>query len=400
MILYNPHIDDFLGEAPHFWMLRRRSLKKYGFLINEMIKSKRPLRILLDAELSAFIPISIFQRLPSLIRKAICGFEFGTWCRLNNLTQSQYRLIYPQELRRDDTVFAFSYKAACGDFKRRLANFNRCNTVIFHLSHYFVATREKSDNMKLLTNVYLAGDSDISENSYFKKYFSWYQRPFLVLPFAIHPRFTARIPFVDRDKRCLATGSFHNLAFEKPAWKFFDYMSSSGLTTYHPLRKEIFEGQKNLTSLIVSHISPYRSYHNGNRIRRIFSHLNVSQKSYFAQDIVSLYNHYRYAVVGEEWSGFPAIGALEAIACGAVLVANPTFYKGLEIQPNVHFLPHNGTLSGLLTVLEDIDFETASALHANGRQFVLKNFNPSSCYKRWLKVLKMVSTCNQLGGAE
>jgi glycosyltransferase involved in cell wall biosynthesis len=400
VILYNPHIDDFLGEPPHFRILHRRALKKYGFLIKGMMETKQPLRILLDAELSAFIPNPIFQRLPSLIRKAICRFEFKIWCRLNNLTQSQYRLIFPEELRRDDIVFAFSYKAACGDFKRRLLYFKRCHAVVFHLSHYFVATREKSENMRLLPNVFLAGDSNISENSYFKEYFSWYQRPFLVLPFAVAPRFTARVPFAARDARCLATGSFHDLTLEKPARKYVDYISSSGLSTYHPLRKGIFDDQQNLTGLIVSHISPYRRYHNGNIIRRIISHLNVSQKSYFAQDIVSLYNHYRYAVVGEEWSGFPALGALEAMACGALLIGNPTFYKGLDIQSNVHFLPHDGSLSSLLAALDNLDFETAYSLSKSGHQFVLKNFNPSSCYKRWLKALQTVSVDDLLVEAE
>ena len=29
--LYNPHVDDLLGEPPHFKYLGRRPLKKYGF---------------------------------------------------------------------------------------------------------------------------------------------------------------------------------------------------------------------------------------------------------------------------------------------------------------------------------------------------------------------------------
>ncbi len=399
MILYNPHVDDFLGAPPHFSVLRRRPLKKYGFLIKGMVEAKRPFRILLDAELSAFIPGSVFQRLPGLLRKAICQLEFKAWCRLNHLNPSAYQLVLPDELTSDDTVFAFSYKGACGDFKRRIKYLKRCHAVVFHLSHYFLATREKSENLKSLPNVFLAGDSNISKNLYFKEYFGWYQRPFLVLPFAVAPRFVARAPFADRDSRCIATGSFHDLTQEKPVRKYVDYLSFSGLSTYHPIRKEIFSAQERLVDVIASYISPYRSYSNSNFIRRMISRLNVSQKSYFAQDIVSLYNKYRYAVVGEEWSGFPALGALEAMACGALLIANPSAYEGMGLQPNVHFIPYDGTLPNLLAVLNSLDFETAFSLSNNGYQFVSENCTESSCYKQWLQVIQKISTGDLFIGA-
>ena len=38
LVFYNPHIHDFLGEPIQFRMLKRRSLKKYEYMIKESIK--------------------------------------------------------------------------------------------------------------------------------------------------------------------------------------------------------------------------------------------------------------------------------------------------------------------------------------------------------------------------
>jgi len=390
VILYNPHIDDFLGEPPHFRILHRRPLKKYGFLISEMLAGQEPLRILFDAELSAFLPNSVFSRLPRLMRRLIATVEFNVWCKLNRLSRAKVECVSTEHLSGDDTVLAFSYKAACGNFERRLAYFRRCRAVVFHLSHYFVATREKSDNLRRLHNVFLAGDTDISDNFYFNRHFGWYQRPFLVLPFAVAPRFSCRIPYAERDAKCLATGSFHDLTREEPVHKYVDYITSSGLSTYHPLRKAIFDAHKTLTDRIVCRISPFRDYDNINLVRRFISHFNISQKNYFAQDIVSLYNQYRYAVVGEEWSGFPALGALEAMACGALLIGHPNCFNGLDIFPDEHFVAHDGTLAGLLKVLSKIEFDKARALAEAGRHEVASRFSSKSVYRRWLDELSKV----------
>ena len=292
MILYNPHVDDFMGAPPHFWALGRRPLKKYGFFINQAISNGESIRILIDAELSAFITERLYGMMPRLIRKTIAFVEFKWWLKINALDSSRIVLVSNSELNQDDVIFAFSYKCATGNFSRRLPYLSRCRAVIFHLSHYFIATQEKSLNLRLLPNLILAGDSDISENTYFKHYFSWYQSLFLVLPFAVSPRFTKSIPYELRESKCLATGSFHDLTEEFPTYKYVDFIRFTNLETYHPLRKEIFNAQEEISDWVVCGISPYREYKNKKKyfLSRFISHFKVSQKKYFANDIVALYN--------------------------------------------------------------------------------------------------------------
>ena len=79
----------------------------------------------------------------------------------------------------------------------------------------------------------------------------------------------------------------------------------------------------------------------------MFSKFRASQKTYFSFDIVELYNSYQYAVIGEENAGFLAIGALEAMACGCLLLAQPQYYKGLRLIDGVHYISYNGSSEDL-----------------------------------------------------
>ena len=48
IIFYNPHVDDFLSGPLQFKLLRRRALKKYGFLITEAIQKGEQINICYD----------------------------------------------------------------------------------------------------------------------------------------------------------------------------------------------------------------------------------------------------------------------------------------------------------------------------------------------------------------
>lgn len=376
MIVYNPHVDDFLGAPPHFGLLKRKALKKYGFLISESIARNEKIRVLVDASISAFVPETVFGKLPLWVRQQIAEREFNAWLELNNLTAHVERIDI-SSLPVDDVLLAFSYKAATGPFHLRQALFNQFQKVVFHTSHYFVSTSEKSRNLRTLHNVILAGDADISSNPYFQRFFSWYDKPFLVLPFAVGARFSNKKPWQDRLPKVIATGTFHNLTQEIPRHKYEDFIRNTGSDTYHPLRKAIYQHRNTLTK-IDSRISPYRPEESTSKLRRFLAHFWVGQKSYFAIDIVELYNNYQFAVVGEELAGFPALGAFEALACGCTLLGEPSAYCGTGLKPHVHFVPHDGTLDGLLAALDG-----AAQLDPDAIRSALDTMTPASVFTRW-----------------
>jgi hypothetical protein len=376
MILYNPHVDDFMAAPPHFGLLKRKALKKYGFLISESIARNEKIRVLVDGSISAFIPESLFGRLPARLRSLIADSEFKAWLRLNGLGSHVERVKVPRKPV-DEVLLAFSYKAATGPFHLRQALFRQFRHVVFHTSHYFVSTQEKARNLQALDNVVLAGDADISHNAYFQRFFPWYARPFLVLPFAVGERFAVRKAWQDRLPKAVATGTFHDLTLEIPRRKYEDFLSATGSDTYHPLRKAIF-GQAASLDNIDSRISPYRPPEKHSALQKFIAHFWVGQKSYFAIDIVDLYNSYQFAVVGEELSGFPALGAFEALSCGCTLLGEPSAYSGTGLQANVHFIPHDGTLAGLQAAMKTQHRPDPEAV-----QSVLRTMAPAKVFERW-----------------
>lgn len=389
IVLYNPHVDDFLAEPPHFRFLKRRPIKKYGFFISEAVLNGVEVNVLVDGTTSAFIPERVFHKLPRLLRYVISELEYKLWVRFNKFGPLVKRVKIPKE-KSPEVLLAFSYKAATGDFAIRSDVFEKYHAVIFHLSHYFVSTKEKAGNIKKLNNAWLAGDSDITNIPYFNEYFPWYEKEFLVLPFAVSPRFSVKKSFSQRQLYCVATGSFHNLKLERPSEKFADFIRSTQLTTYHPIRKEIFENASNLLGVIDCKISPYRHYVSDSKIKRLISHFSVAQKKYFSMDIVDVYNNYQFAVVGEEASGFLALGSFEAMACGSILIAAPQFYIGLGMELGKHYVGHDGSVDGIISAMKQVkDSPDGGAKIAEaGRSFVKNQYDFSIVYDKWTNAIK------------
>lgn len=385
MIFYNPHIDDFLAEPIQFRLLRRRALKKYGFMFDQARKDGISISVLVDGTASGLIPEFFFHYLPLWMRLLLSNLEYWLWKRINNFGNEVKRIAIPRSPV-DEVLFAFSYKGATGNFQLREVTLKYFRTVVFHLSHYFLATSEKSANIQCLPNAYLAGDCDVSENEYFKKYFDWYEKPFLVLPFSIEGRFVNRMDWLARDAKALATGSFHDLRLEVPAYKYADFIGATGETTYHPVRLAIYRAKDQLLKLVICKISPYRQY-GKNRLMRILAYFQVSQKKYFSVNIVDLYNKNRYAVVGEEISGFPALGAFEAMACGCVLIAQPPYYQGLNLEPNIHYLPYDGSIEMLRNILSIGQSPDHHAISNASSNQVTRYFSSSAMYSQWASTI-------------
>ena len=70
-----------------FKLLRRRALKKYGFLITEAIQKGEQINICYDHTCSGLIPENIFRHLPNFIRFLFTFFEFRFWMKVNKLTK-------------------------------------------------------------------------------------------------------------------------------------------------------------------------------------------------------------------------------------------------------------------------------------------------------------------------
>jgi hypothetical protein len=202
-------------------------------------------------------------------------------------------------------------------------------------------------------------------------------------------RFVNRQPWMARDPKAVATGSFHDLRLEQPAHKYIDFMAATGATTYHPVRLALYQAADQISTWVTCKISPYRKY-GQNRLSRLFSHFRIAQKKYFSINIVDLYNQHRYAIVGEELSGFPALGAFESMACGCVLIGQPQYYVGLGLQEGRHFLSYDGSFEELLAHLQTAGVAEHEAIAQRAVIEVNKLFNPAAVHASWHKAISEI----------
>ncbi|MCT7563740.1 glycosyltransferase [Aliarcobacter butzleri] len=390
IVFYNPQVDDFLAEPPHFSLLKRRALKKYGYIFNGILSENKIIEIYVDFTLSAFIPEKVFSRFPLFLKKLIVKRELDKWLKDNNLTNRVKINFNYNNSFENKILFAMSYKSMENYNESRIQIINKFKKSIFHLSHYHISTKTKTKNLSLLKNVYLCGDSDITSNDYFKFYFSWYKKDFLIIPFYVQDRFICKKDFLERKDLAIATGSFHNLYEEKPVYKYKDYLDFYKQSTYHPIRKILYENKNKVNEFIDVKVSPYRENSNNNFLIKLFKKYFVNQKKYFAFDIVELYNQYKYVVVGEENIGFPAIGAFEAMACGCILIGQKEYYNSLGMEENIHYICYNGSLEDLVNKIEYLRINPliAEEISENSINYIKNSFLYN---KKYLELKNVIS---------
>lgn len=370
LVYLNPHADDFIAKPLSFFFAKRRPLCKYAYLFDGAIAEHGAVDVLVDGSLSSLLPQRVFMWLPKWMRLAILRYELSKWLQINNL-KGKAKIHWNTKLLNPETpLYFFSYKNCVAAFCERLPVIEFFHRKIINLSHYFICTGEKAGNISKLSNVTLATEADVSKNAYFRKYFGE-KYPLLILPFQVGKRFQVRLPFGERQKKCAATGSFHNLFEEKPRARYQDFIEFFNRDSYHPVRKLIYQNRDQFPE-IVSKISPYRE---GKKsvFAKLARFLDTSQKKYFSFDIVDFYNDYQCAIIGEEIHGLPAIGAFEAMACGCVLIAEQgDCYSGLGVEANTHYVTHDGTIEGIKSAIQEVvsSFEKSEKVSQNGVQYI------------------------------
>jgi len=384
LVFLNPQIDDFLGCPPHFKLVGRRALAKYHAILRGEIEAKGVAYAVINGQTSCFLPQQVLTILPLAIRRIIAFIEFKLWVHINSLA-GQVKLVGSEDIGPKDVLFGFSYKSAVNDFQITKDTCARFSRVVFHLSHYFIWTEKKSQNLQQIANVELAGDSDLTGNEYFRSFFGWYENRFLVLPFGVGARFKNQA--MERNGKCVATGTFHDLRLEKPSSAYADFISVSGEYSYQPIRREIYNARDVLVDQITCLTSPFRSGTTRPFLAQLFGKLDVKQASYFRIDIVREYNKHKYAVVGEEISGFPALGSFEAMLCGAVVFGQKKHMKGLGLVPGKHFIDYDGTLEGLLGKMRSHAGRDLESISRAGESLIRANYSATTIYETWQRAL-------------
>ena len=393
LTLLNPHIDDFMACPVSFWLVGRKPLVKYGYLIEEQIRRFGSVEVLVDGTISSLFPQRIFGCLPKTIRHFLLRKELKRWEKINNFMGKVRVHWTPETISDRRNIYLFSYKNCTDNFELRRSYIEAFDRKIINLSHFMIRISEKSKNSESLRNVVYTSESDLSDEPFFKKYFGG-SNTVLALAFCVASRFENKRPFRTRVDRCAAVGSFHNLDNERPRSFYKDVMNFFQTNTYHPVRKLVYDNKHLLSGYITCAIAHFREGRIG-----FLRKLDVKQKNYFSFDVVDLFNSNKYALVGEEIYGLPGIGFFEAMACGCTLLGQSgQFYNGLGLVSGIHYVEHDGTLDGIKRAIDFLreNPEKAEEIAKNGKDYTNMHCRSDTLFEKLLTLLDQDSLVEKI----
>jgi hypothetical protein len=386
--ILNPHISDFYSMPLAFKYVKRRALKKYGYIFDEAKANNEKVSILINGAASGLIPDKLFGLVPAFLRKFWLKYEIKQWIKLNGFEGLVDVHYSTDSIANKHTLFFLCYKnfKQSAALQKAAASFKHA---VAHLSHYYLHAKEYSEAVKNIPNVVLACDADVTHNKYFKHFFPWYSKPMLIVPFAVYDRFKQTTPLAQRLPKAVATGTFHMIELDGADTQFANLKNFANATSAHPLRRNIYEQKESLTNYIDCYCYPYFEQNvNANKgfwAKLKPKKLRVSQSSYFSFNIVDKYNEYQFVIVGEEYyNGLPGVGAFEAMACGTILLGNKECYEGLQMQNEVHFITHDNDLQTIKQLIDTYKAQPAvlEQISSHAKSYVAENFAPAILYKR------------------
>lgn len=394
-VLLNPHISDFISEPLAFKYVKRRPLKKYSYLIDEAINAWGKVEVLADSTASGLIPVKFYLLLPLFLRQLITKIEIHYWKKRNKYSNKVVVHFSPYTIKDKSALILFAYK----NYKNPAGLIKTCSNFdknIVHLSHYHGDTKQLTETLQKIKNIYLAADADVSKAILFNHFFKWYQKQIVLFSFDVAARFKKNIPMAKRKPMAVATGTFHYIkeaAEEQTNKAVEDFYRATGALALHPLRRSLYENKQNFTNEVECLCSPYIEK-GGNIFSSLLpQQLFAAQKKYFSFDIVEKYNEYRFAIVGEEYySGLPGIGAFEAMACGAVLLAYPDCYVGMGLKEGVHYLSHNNDLSEIKNIIlaEKDNIDKLEIISENAVNWIKDKMQAKDIFQRLTNQLKQL----------
>lgn len=336
IIFHNPHESNMYKTPIEFYKLGRKSAEKYSYLIDFFLEKYEMLYVYVDSY--NYKPRSGLKKLlPKL-------FGFYIWVLLNKINPLKVKVISKySDINKDDILFTFLYPNFTNDKgklsdHRQLLNKDFEKIIAFkviNFSHFSYNSNYASQNVKNANFDLIISENNLIENSsYFQRYFKWYNKDFLVIPFVPKNRFRSFNPFLSRKNKAIATGTI-TLPMDE------DFINFYGHSDLQPMRKLIFEQRDNLNNYIDSYISPIIENHKNK--------ISDKQKKYFSFDIVQKYNEYMMFIVPEEIIGLPGIGFVEGMKCGSAFIGKECkMYSDLGLINGINYIGYDGTIEDLV----------------------------------------------------
>lgn len=343
IIIYNPHIADFIGK-PLFYILNNRfASKKFQYLWKYINENPDKFIFYIDKS-------SIPRQLGILSRIVPKSIEIFFWCLLNKINPFRIKKLYSEKelgLYKNNTILFWFIFDNLNYSWWEIPHFEWIK--LFHLNHYFSNIRIVNENLEKNSIDFLIAENNLYKNSdYYKKYIS--NKNVYVLPYAFQDRFKRIKDFNHRENLCFSTWNYFlmdDIAKKTYLKEYFEFFHED---TFHPIRKEIAQKSWELKRFINCYNSLYNAWaKKGNDLlSKIYNSLK-SYGNYKKFNIVEKYNDYVMFVAWEELCGLPPVSFVEGMACGSAYIwLDDPMYKDLWMLPGVHYIGYDGTLWDLL----------------------------------------------------
>ena len=379
-----------------------KTMNKYVFKQSVAIKHKYLLDYLLaqdDIEVCSYINkrgFSMASSLPAPIMRFLNHFRFMEHryvLKKNGIDRKKIKVLKKlSDIKEDDIVILYRHCATQLDDAADIHAFKAISMI------HFWGKRPESAVMKEIDPDVLINEIDLGKHcEIFQRFYSWYQKDFIVHPFVFAPRFQNKKPFAERECKAFATGT---ITYKHDP----DFLEVYGDPCDQPARKQIKDNAEALADLIYCTSSDFAEdaktveiKHN-NALTRIYKALHyklfeTQQKAYYSFDMVESFNNYKMCIVGEEILGIPGIGFVEGMACGCAYIGqNKGYYEDYGMQEGVHYIGYDGTLDDLVVKIRYYQRPENQAelerIAKTGCDFVRQNFCGEQVAKQLLQSLK------------
>lgn len=341
VVFVNLHGNEFL----------LKTLNKYIFKQSVAIKHKYILDYLLsrdDVEVCSYINRRGLSLSYSTRNRFLQSFRFiehhiAMW--KNGIPQKKVTVLkHESDIRHDDIVIVYQLFEAQFDFKKRPDAFIALSQLHF--------TVDQANAMAKLDPDLMYNESDMQKRFIaFDKYFGWFRKQYLVIPFVFAERFQVVKPFAERQNKAVSVGTVTYPSYIRQYY---------GTNCLQPARKQVYDNAEELkpwvdcfNSDFLADDKPYNVSKKVGPIRKIINRLHDKfflgrQKKYYSFDMVEKFNDYKMCVVGEEITGLPGIGFVEGMASGCAYIGQTVgYYEDYGMKEGVHYIGYDGSLDDL-----------------------------------------------------
>lgn len=366
-------------------------LKTYDNIINRInIKTMKDCAILRKAlsdkstELLNYVPIKKKQeaakeRFKSLVTYLENGIDINRIRIISNLS----------EVKQNDIYLAWYYYPS----HMRVLKDIKCKKVV--MGQHFISLPFNGDFSSMGVN-WFVNQIDVSKNEFINHFFNLENVNIITLPYTFEDRFKSKKTFKQRKAKALSIGTISTVN-GKGYDIYIEYMENICL---QPMRKIIFEKGSNMYIDVYNNFLFTMGYNNEiNAQSRISDYIKgkisdwreAGQTKYYTFDMVEKYNEYMMCVCGEEEVGLPGIGFVECMACGCAYIGlDHEMYRELGLIPGIHYITYDGTYEDLINVIQyyQNNVNELEEIAAQGKEYVLKNFNRNVVMNKFFKKLK------------